>query len=178
MAKGKAKVKVTKSGKVKITPKKSSSKKKSNSSFIILVVIFGVVILGLLAFLGVQKGLFSSLFKPKEVVEPIIEPEPIVEPEPEIIVTFVNETKLDGVKDKFIDASYRMDGLDYYNEYIKVPYINMESDDAKKVNNEIEISYPSESFEGDIESKRYVERFLDVTKSDLFFAKNILWIFR
>lgn len=114
-----------------------TTKKKSNGGFIFIVVLFLVIILGLLCFFGYQKGLFDKFFKPKQIEEPIIEPEPIVEPEPEITATFVNETNLDGVKDKFIDASYRMDGLDYYNNYIKVPYINMESDDAKKVNNEI-----------------------------------------
>lgn len=113
------------------------TKKKSNGAFAFIVVLFIIIILGLLGFLAFQKGMLDSIFKPKEEEPIITEPEPIQEPEPVFEPQFINETNLDGVKDKFIDASYRMDGLDYYNNYIKVPYINMDSDDAKKVNNEI-----------------------------------------
>ena len=43
----------------------------------------------------------------------------------------------------------------------------------------IEISYPSRIFDDsqeDIESKLFVERFLDVTRSDMFFAKKIIFV--
>ncbi|EAE7960971.1 ATP-dependent endonuclease, partial [Listeria monocytogenes] len=44
---------------------------------------------------------------------------------------------------------------------------------------EIKISYPGRTFDDsleDIESKLFVERFLDVTRSDMFFAKNIVFV--
>lgn len=48
-----------------------------------------------------------------------------------------------------------------------------------KLNNEIKISYPGKVFsssEEDINSKKYIERFLDVTKADMFFAKNLIFV--
>ncbi|MGH1160294.1 ATP-dependent nuclease [Bacillus mycoides] len=48
-----------------------------------------------------------------------------------------------------------------------------------KEQNEIEVAYPGKVFgksEEDIKSKQYVERFLDVTKADLFFAKNVILV--
>lgn len=48
-----------------------------------------------------------------------------------------------------------------------------------KDQDEIEVAYPGKVFgenEEDIKSKKYVERFLDVTKADLFFAKNIMLV--
>ena len=48
-----------------------------------------------------------------------------------------------------------------------------------KLNNEIKISYPGKVFNGseeDINSKKYIERFLDVTKADMFFAKNLIFV--
>ena len=44
-----------------------------------------------------------------------------------------------------------------------------------KNDNNIDVFYPSNAFE-DIKLKRYVERFLDVTKSDIFFAKKIIFV--
>lgn len=47
------------------------------------------------------------------------------------------------------------------------------------VDNETKTAYPSKVFgdtPNDITSKRYIERFLDVTKSDMFFAKKILLV--
>lgn len=151
-----------------------TTKKKSNGGFIIVVVIFLIAILGLLCFLGYQKGLFAKLFAPKQIEEPIIEPEPIVEPEPEITVTFVNETSLDGVKDKFIDASYRMDGLDYYNDYIKVPYINMESDDAKTVNNKIIEKYKEYANISAEYKKLNEDAFMNYQPGDAYVQKYLL----
>ena len=43
----------------------------------------------------------------------------------------------------------------------------------------IEVSYPGKAFNGsqeDIESKMFVERFLDVTRSDMFFAKKLVFV--
>ena len=48
-----------------------------------------------------------------------------------------------------------------------------------KLNNEIKISYPGKVFsssEEDVNSKKYIERFLDVTKADMFFAKNLIFV--
>jgi len=48
-----------------------------------------------------------------------------------------------------------------------------------KEKDEINISYPGKVFtdcKEDIISKNYVQRFLDVTKSDMFFAKNIIFV--
>ncbi len=48
-----------------------------------------------------------------------------------------------------------------------------------KLKNEIKISYPGKVFtesEQDMNSKKYIERFLDVTKADMFFAKNIIFV--
>ncbi|MEG9320772.1 ATP-dependent nuclease [Fusobacterium varium] len=48
-----------------------------------------------------------------------------------------------------------------------------------KLNNEIKISYPGKVFNGSVEainSKKYIERFLDVTKADMFFAKNLIFV--
>lgn len=47
------------------------------------------------------------------------------------------------------------------------------------VENKIEVSYPGRIFDNsqkDIESKLFVERFLDVTRSDMFFAKKIVFV--
>ncbi len=44
-----------------------------------------------------------------------------------------------------------------------------------KNDNFIDVSYPSNAF-GDNKLKRYVERFLDVTKSDMFFAKKLIFV--
>ncbi len=48
-----------------------------------------------------------------------------------------------------------------------------------KLKNEIKVSYPGKIFtdkKEDIASKKYIERFLDVTKADMFFAKNIIFV--
>ncbi|WP_414150386.1 ATP-dependent nuclease [Acetobacterium carbinolicum] len=48
-----------------------------------------------------------------------------------------------------------------------------------KKNDVINVSYPGKVFsdtEKDKKSKKYVERFLDVTKADMFFAKNIIFV--
>lgn len=45
-----------------------------------------------------------------------------------------------------------------------------------KINNEISIFYPYKAFTNDKNSKMYVERFLDVTKSDMFFAKKLIFV--
>lgn len=48
-----------------------------------------------------------------------------------------------------------------------------------KSENEIKVSYPGKVFtesKEDIASKKYIERFLDVTKADMFFAKNIIFV--
>lgn len=48
-----------------------------------------------------------------------------------------------------------------------------------KLNNEIKVSYPGKLFSAsveDINSKKYIERFLDVTKADMFFAKNLIFV--
>ena len=48
-----------------------------------------------------------------------------------------------------------------------------------KEKDEISIAYPGKVFtdsEEDVISKNYVQRFLDVTKSDMFFAKNIIFV--
>lgn len=48
-----------------------------------------------------------------------------------------------------------------------------------KKNNMINISYPGKVFKDtkeDKESKSYVQRFLDVTKADIFFAKSIIFV--
>lgn len=48
-----------------------------------------------------------------------------------------------------------------------------------KIKNQIQISYPRKVFsdsQEDIKSLRYVQRFLDVTKSDIFFAKGIILV--
>lgn len=48
-----------------------------------------------------------------------------------------------------------------------------------KINHEIKISYPGKVFSScdkDQNSKKYIERFLDVTKADMFFAKNLIFV--
>lgn len=48
-----------------------------------------------------------------------------------------------------------------------------------KYNNDINVSYPGRVFtdsEEDIKSKNYVQRFLDVTKADMFFAKSLILV--
>lgn len=55
--------------------------------------------------------------------------------------------------------------------------VNLESIiSLSKIDKEIKISYPSRVFFNDKNSKKYVERFLDVTKTDMFFAKNIIFV--
>lgn len=47
------------------------------------------------------------------------------------------------------------------------------------VKEKIEVSYPGRTFDSskeDIESKLFVERFLDVTRSDMFFAKKLVFV--
>ena len=48
-----------------------------------------------------------------------------------------------------------------------------------KKEDQVDVSYPSEVFSEDKEdraSKKYIERFLNVTKSDIFFAKSIIFV--
>lgn len=45
-----------------------------------------------------------------------------------------------------------------------------------KNNRDIDVYYPSKAFNGDLNLKNYVERFLDVTKSDMFFAKKLIFV--
>lgn len=48
-----------------------------------------------------------------------------------------------------------------------------------KKNNIVQVAYPGKVFsdsEEDKKSKNYIERFLDVTKADMFFAKNIILV--
>lgn len=45
-----------------------------------------------------------------------------------------------------------------------------------KTNNETRASYPSKVFEDDDESKKYVQRFLDATKSNMLFAEKIILV--
>ena len=48
-----------------------------------------------------------------------------------------------------------------------------------KYDNEIKVAYPGKVFgknKQDIESKNYVQRFLDVTKADMFFAKSLILV--
>ncbi|MBD8027595.1 AAA family ATPase [Ureibacillus sp. Re31] len=45
-----------------------------------------------------------------------------------------------------------------------------------KANNETRASYPSKVFEGNEESKKYVQRFLDATKSNMLFAEKIILV--
>ncbi len=58
--------------------------------------------------------------------------------------------------------------------------VNLDSIVAlSKINQNITISYPGKVFnssEKDQKSKKYVERFLDVTKADMFFAKNLIFV--
>lgn len=45
-----------------------------------------------------------------------------------------------------------------------------------KLDNEIQIYYPYKPFKDDENLKKYIERFLDVTKSDMFFAKKVIFV--
>lgn len=45
-----------------------------------------------------------------------------------------------------------------------------------KINGKIKTYYPYKTFLDDEKSKKYVERFLDVTKSDMFFAKKLIFV--
>ena len=46
-----------------------------------------------------------------------------------------------------------------------------------KLNNDIQVYYPYKTFKDDDENlKKYIERFLDVTKSDMFFAKKVIFV--
>lgn len=46
-----------------------------------------------------------------------------------------------------------------------------------KLSNRIQIYYPYKAFKDDDENlKKYIERFLDVTKSDMFFAKKVIFV--
>lgn len=45
-----------------------------------------------------------------------------------------------------------------------------------KQDKKIDIFYPYKAFNDDVDSKKYIERFLDVTKSDMFFAKKLIFV--
>lgn len=45
-----------------------------------------------------------------------------------------------------------------------------------KLEQEIIVNYPYKAFINDKSSKKYIERFLDVTKSDMFFAKKLIFV--
>lgn len=45
-----------------------------------------------------------------------------------------------------------------------------------KTDNETNVSYPGEVFESNSESKKYVQRFLDATKSNMLFAEKIILV--
>lgn len=45
-----------------------------------------------------------------------------------------------------------------------------------KANNETHVSYPGKVFEGNEESKKYVQRFLDATKSNMLFAEKLILV--
>lgn len=45
-----------------------------------------------------------------------------------------------------------------------------------KANNETQVSYPGKVFEGNEESKKYVQRFLDATKSNMLFAEKLILV--
>lgn len=45
-----------------------------------------------------------------------------------------------------------------------------------KVDNETYASYPSKVYKGDVESKKYVQRFLDATKSNMLFAEKLILV--
>ena len=45
-----------------------------------------------------------------------------------------------------------------------------------KLNDEIQIYYPYKPLKDDENLKKYIERFLDVTKSDMFFAKKVIFV--
>lgn len=125
------------------------AKKKSNGGFAFLVVVLIILILGAGGFAlysnGMLDGIIDKFFGKEEVLdipvvdEPVID-EPVVE-EPE--VKFVDNTKTAGISDKVVEANYTMEGLDYDASYIKVPYLNLTTDDAKKINSEIQEMYKS-----------------------------------
>jgi len=48
-----------------------------------------------------------------------------------------------------------------------------------KDQSEVKVSYPGKVFsqsEEDIKSKKYIQRFIDVTKADIFFARNLIFV--
>lgn len=51
---------------------------------------------------------------------------------------------------------------------------------VQKINHKIRVAYPGRVFNSsdneDLKSKNYVKRFIDVTKADIFFAKNIILV--
>ena len=56
------------------------------------------------------------------------------------VLELVDTTKIDS-DDFVIEASYRISNLDYFYDSFKVPYINIDSNDARLVNEEIKNNY-------------------------------------
>lgn len=123
------------------------TKKKSKGGFGFIVALLIILIISAIGFILYQRGMFDSLFNKQPVVEEIdTVDDSFVNVEPEIQtpqVEFVDETRTEGIADKVIEAKYKMEGLDYDESYIKLPYVNLTTDDAKTINSEIQELYKS-----------------------------------
>jgi len=101
----------------------------------------------------------------------IEEPEAHLHPNMQyLFLKFLNDDQKNKVRQSFI-TSYSPN-ITAAVDLDKLIVINKKED-------QVDVSYPSEVFSEDKEdraSKKYIERFLNVTKSDIFFAKSIIFV--
>lgn len=127
-----------------------------------------------IAFLFILSGDFfsdSKITKTKELSnDNLKENVNFIEEEPKIDIDsidvnslIVTDTTNTLMSDLVIDASYKIENLNYINSSFKVPYINIKSDDALKVNNEIKENYKQWAKESAKYKSSYGNTTLDIS---------------